>query len=375
MIDTLAKWGKQFSVSFSFRLNTAPNQAHHNLIHFTLGGNCCGYGQRAPAVWITKDSALLVVMALNGKGNARFDWPGLVVGAWYKLELRQKEDGGAIVFEVIVNGMKVFSKENSQAREFEQMKVYASDPWYEPLPGQLKDLQYSNTQPLNSTSVTVKVTTRTTKTTTKTTTRTKTTKTPPTTTTILKRGQFGNPTNFFAKPWSEYARGFGDPNKEFWLGLTKMAELTATGQWELEVVLTAYNGTTYTALYSDFSVGDSSTNYRLSLSGYDAVRSSLQDSLIAFNGDSNTSYNLNGMAFSTKDRDHDNRSGGSCSKIFAAGGGWWFNNCKMAGLTGKNYNDITIGVWNGIVWYTSPAILPAGIAGSWPAAEMIIRKK
>merc|ERR1712112_489008 len=98
-----------------------------------------------------------------------------------------------IVFEVIVNGMKVFSKENSQAMEFEQMKVYASDPWYEPLPGQLKDLQYSNSQPLNSTSVTVKVTTR-------------TTKTPPTTTTILKRGQFGNPTNFFAKPWSEYAR-------------------------------------------------------------------------------------------------------------------------------------------------------------------------
>ena len=116
-------------------------------------------------------------MALNGKGNARFTWPGLVVGAWYELELRQEEHGGAVshispanmssltmlqfVFEVIVDGMKVFSKENSQvhshckrytvhinssfqAMEFEKMKVYASDPWYEPLPGQMKDLQYSN---------------------------------------------------------------------------------------------------------------------------------------------------------------------------------------------------------------------------------------
>ena len=54
IIDTLAKWGKQFSVSFSFRLNTAPSKAHHSLIHFTSGGNCCGYGQRAPAVWITR---------------------------------------------------------------------------------------------------------------------------------------------------------------------------------------------------------------------------------------------------------------------------------------------------------------------------------
>ena len=54
MIDTITKWEKQFSVSFAFRLNTAPGKAYHNLIHFTLGGNCCGYGQRAPAVWITR---------------------------------------------------------------------------------------------------------------------------------------------------------------------------------------------------------------------------------------------------------------------------------------------------------------------------------
>ena len=35
-------------------------------------------------------------MALNGKGNARYTWPGLVVGAWYKLELRQKKHGGVV---------------------------------------------------------------------------------------------------------------------------------------------------------------------------------------------------------------------------------------------------------------------------------------
>ena len=74
------------------------------------------------------------------------------------------------VFEVIVDGMKVFSKKNSQvhshcrrctvnidssfqAMEFKQMKVYASDPWYEPLPGQMKDLQYSTAHTRLATSI------------------------------------------------------------------------------------------------------------------------------------------------------------------------------------------------------------------------------
>ena len=35
-------------------------------------------------------------MALSGKKNASFLWPGLVVGVWYKLELRQREHGGAV---------------------------------------------------------------------------------------------------------------------------------------------------------------------------------------------------------------------------------------------------------------------------------------
>ena len=150
-----------------------------------------------------------------------------------------------------------------------------------------------------------------------------------------------------------------------------MAELTATGRWELEVVLTDYTGAIYTALYSNFSVGDSSTNYRLSVSGFNAVRSNLTDSLIEA---SNLSWaNLNGMAFSTKDSDHDNADN-SCSNGHG-GAGWWFNACYRALLTGTNYNDMASNDWSGIVWPTDPTILPAGEFGSWPAAEMIIREK
>ena len=161
---------------------------------------------------------------------------------------------------------------------------------------------------------------------------------------------------------------------EFWLGLTNLVELTATGRWELEVVLTDYNGQTYTVLYSDFSVGDSSTNYRLSVSGFNSAQSTLWDSL---NGNKGEGQN-NGMAFSTRDRDHDTWDR-SCSNDHFGSGGWWFNGCGYTALTGTNYNDVTHSGYNGILWGVggrpAAAILPAGWKGSWPAAEMIIRKK
>ena len=157
--------------------------------------------------------------------------------------------------------------------------------------------------------------------------------------------------DYFAKAWKEYEDGFGNPDAEFWLGLTKMSELTATGQWELEVKLTDYEGQAYTALYSDFSVGDSSTNYKLRVSGYNVSQSTLPDSLTTTGSSEsylkknsyqtkNSYLNHKDMAFSTTDRDND-MAGGSCANAYRGGGGWWFNYCGLTSLTGTNLNDKT----------------------------------
>ena len=37
--------------------------------------------------------------------------------------------------------------------EYENMKVYTSDPWHAPPPGQMKDLQYSTTHTRLATSI------------------------------------------------------------------------------------------------------------------------------------------------------------------------------------------------------------------------------
>ena len=71
---------------------------------------------------------------------------------------------------------------------------------------------------------------------------------------IQKRGQFGNPANYFQKRFDDYRRGFG-ANGELWLGLDKMHQLTRTGRWSLEVHLTDWQGNRKVAKYEFFKVG------------------------------------------------------------------------------------------------------------------------
>jgi hypothetical protein len=44
-------------------------------------------------------------------------------------------------------------------------------------------------------------------------------------------------------------------------------------------------------------------------------------------------HNLNGMYFTTKDRDND-RNGGNCAASYASGG-WWYNSCTWSSLNGR----------------------------------------
>ncbi|XP_076081340.1 microfibril-associated glycoprotein 4-like [Mytilus galloprovincialis] len=152
-----------------------------------------------------------------------------------------------------------------------------------------------------------------------------------------------NGTVDFYKGWKDYEIGFGDLKSEFWLGNKFINILTSSGTYNFYIHLEDFEGNSRYAEYSEFSVGDATTKYTLHVTGYNGTAG---DSLMY------TTYNLNGMMFSTKDQDND-RSSRDCALTFK--GAWWYNDCHYSNLNGKylggqhssNSDGINWGTWKG----------------------------
>ena len=106
----------------------------------------------------------------------------------------------------------------------------------------------------------------------------------------------------FNRFWWEYKMGFGSLTGEFWYGLHVIHCLTIRGQWELRIDYIFPNGTNGYLSYSNFRVGPATEQYPLTKSGYDGVTT-----------DPFSTHQLNGMKFTTRDRDNDQYGGINCA--------------------------------------------------------------
>jgi len=180
---------------------------------------------------------------------------------------------------------------------------------------------------------------------------------------ILRRKQVGNPKGFFDKNFDDYRAGF-ESRGELWLGLEALHKLTSERNYKLQINLTDFDNKVYTAVYDMFKVGPGD-EYKLAINWFNSALSSLGDS---FTPSTNTAGNLNGMKFSTRDRDQDKYSL-NCAQLY--GGGWWHNACSLVRLTGQHTDTkTTIDQWKQISYFYGGARGNTG--DSWKEAEMLL---
>jgi len=179
---------------------------------------------------------------------------------------------------------------------------------------------------------------------------------------VLRRKEVGNVADYFEKTFEEYKNGF-ESKGEIWIGLKKLHQLTNTGTYGLQVILTDFDDVTYQAVYGHFAIG-AEDDYTLSVSDFNASLSTLGDSL---------NYH-NGMKFSAKDKDQDAVES-NCAAIRKGGG--WFKSCTLAHLTGLLTTTSTrFSRGEQIHWYYCGDRCGGGTsANSWREAEMILVKK
>ena len=135
----------------------------------------------------------------------------------------------------------------------------------------------------------------------------------------------------FYRDWADYDEGFGHLDHEFWLGLSKIYRLTKAGvNNTLRIELGDAQDYRVYAKYSTFNIGDSSTEYTLTIADYSG---NAGDSMI-------DNENLNGRKFSTKDNNN------NCASSYQ--GAWWYNSCTHSNLNGLYHGSD----YQAITWYS-----------------------
>ena len=140
----------------------------------------------------------------------------------------------------------------------------------------------------------------------------------------------------FYRDWTAYEKGFGILNFEFWLGLSKIHRLTkARDATELQVIVEDFKGIIAYAQYSTFSIGDSSSQYTLTIGGGSGTANdSMADS--------------NGIRFTTRDSDNDQYDGNCAAD---SNGAWWYSQCSTdANLNGQYYHSAVTSK-DSVSWY------------------------
>ena len=139
----------------------------------------------------------------------------------------------------------------------------------------------------------------------------------------------------FNRSWSDYEKGFGNLNGEFWYGLKPMNCLTQTGQWELRVDFEFKNKTRSYLHYKKFKVGNATDEYPLTIGDFNGITPTDPFSLHSHNGRKFTTYDNQNAAV-------------TCGKNT---GGWWYNRCFRINLN-YQYNPTRHGfVYLAGTWY------------------------
>lgn len=149
-----------------------------------------------------------------------------------------------------------------------------------------------------------------------------------------------NSTDFYRNR-TEYVRGFGNFESNFWLGLDNIHCLTHNEPCELLVKISIFSGDTGKSKYQYFKVGNKDSDYQLHVRGYNKTVSDGGDALEVHNR----------QKFTTRDHDNDKSSSDNCAIKYR--GAWWYNNCYESNLNGRYYNDDeNTNASDGIIWYT-----------------------
>ncbi|XP_065663221.1 uncharacterized protein LOC136085755 isoform X2 [Hydra vulgaris] len=128
IIAQIPKLKKEYLVSFDLN-PIAFETGLHSVVHFITGVYMVNNGNETLGIWLDEDGKgrVKIVAAINREKTIYY-YP-IQLNIWSNIEVCQSLNGNFYVYTIRLNGQVVFSMINNQAKDFTDVKVYASNPW------------------------------------------------------------------------------------------------------------------------------------------------------------------------------------------------------------------------------------------------------
>ena len=127
-----------------FEPTNVTSKGLQSILHLTdkEESNTSNYGGRVPAVWLSSTGVLRIEYPHNNTGTKTktLSQPGPPVGKWTQITLTQESLSGNSRFRVLIDGVEKYNVENPHDGHFNNVRVYASNPWHTAQPGYIKNL-------------------------------------------------------------------------------------------------------------------------------------------------------------------------------------------------------------------------------------------
>merc|ERR1712061_310560 len=143
LLTTLPSLPREWMVEFEFKPTIFDHSGWSNIFHMTIGGDQRAIGDRIPAVFYHPSSGLGIRSHVNKNPAYAKQFDSLPIGEWTKIRVSQELLGGKFRYRIFIDEKEETNVENSRAVGFENVKVFAADPWYEAQPGSIKSLKIS----------------------------------------------------------------------------------------------------------------------------------------------------------------------------------------------------------------------------------------
>ena len=149
LLTTLSALPTEWKVDFMFKpTSVRTTSGYKSILHLTNKEekNTRSYGGRIPALWISSSGFLHIESASNNTGTnvqtlPRSSWKASSqTGRWTQITITQEILSGKSWYRVLIDGVERYKTENAQDGEFQNVLVYASNPWHSAQPGYIKNL-------------------------------------------------------------------------------------------------------------------------------------------------------------------------------------------------------------------------------------------